>query len=80
LINNPTMTADRDDCGQLDHPQGCRTGGGQPLMICTAASDLKGATRRCAMCDGLRLPLTPDTMEQTGWLSVRRLTTTEPGK
>jgi hypothetical protein len=43
------MTADRDDCGQLDHPQACRTGGGQPLMICTAAFGLKGATRRCAM-------------------------------
>jgi hypothetical protein len=42
----------RDDCGQLDHPQACRTGGGQPVMICMAAFDLKGATRRCAMASG----------------------------
>jgi hypothetical protein len=48
----PTMTADRDDCGQLDHPQACRTGGGQ------AADDLHGGVRpqgrHASLRDGLR--------------------------
>ena len=46
------MTADNND-----HPQACRTAGGRPLMICTATSDLKSATCRCAMAQWRPAPL-----------------------
>ena len=37
--------------------------------MCRPAPVIKGAT--ASLRDGLRPPLTPDTAEQMGWLSVR---------
>jgi len=39
--------------------------------MCTPAPGIKSA--RASLRDGLRPPLTPDAVEQVGWLSVRWL-------